>query len=441
MTDRETSRANARSAWGRIRKNIGILLGERAVFAVVNVVATGVATRAVGLEAIGVVGLLLAYSRLISDATKFQSWQAIIRYGAPLKAEGERPDLRRLIGMTTLIDAGAVVFAIIAAWIGAVLFGDWLGWSAEMISWAPWFCVIIAFITHMTPTGVLRLFDRVPIVAIQHAATATFRLIGSLALLWWGGGAFELALIWCLSAVFAGLLLYAAAAIVLVKEKATPRLAAAVREGPAGFTGFWKFVSATNAISTLDLILPFVATLIVGATLGPVEAGVFHLVRQVTEAMARPGDMLGPLFMPELALMEAKGDRRAIRRMVIKALIWTAAILAVVVLVFIVAGEAMLALLFGPEAAAGHDVLILAGIATAIYVWGFTLEPTLLSLGKAGKALWSILVAWLVFIAVIYATTPDWGLVGIGFALIGHRATQFLIRVGMVARLLRTSRI
>ena len=33
------SKAYARSAWGRIKRNLGILLGERAVFAIVNFAA------------------------------------------------------------------------------------------------------------------------------------------------------------------------------------------------------------------------------------------------------------------------------------------------------------------------------------------------------------------------------------------------------------------
>ena len=80
------SRAAARSAWARIRRNLAILLGERAVFAVVNVVAAGVATRATGVEAIGAIALLLAYARLISDGIKFQSWQSVIRFGARARA-------------------------------------------------------------------------------------------------------------------------------------------------------------------------------------------------------------------------------------------------------------------------------------------------------------------------------------------------------------------
>lgn len=437
MTERPSSRETTRTAWGRIRRNVGILLGERAVFAIVNVIAAGVATRAIGLEGIGAIGLLLAYARLLADVAKFQSWQAIVRYGATAAASGERRELRRLVGLTLSVDICAVGIAIAAAWAGAVWLGPTLGWTPEMIAWAPWFCLIIAFLAEMTPTGVLRLFDRVPAIALNHALIATFRLGGATAVWLMGGGLFEMTLVWALSTIAAGLILYANAWATMRAEGATPRIGAAIRDGAAGFPGFWRFISATNVISTLDAVMPVVATLIIGALLGPAEAGVFHLVRQITEAMVRPGAMLGPLFMPELALMEAKGDRRAIRRMVAKTLIWSAGVLIAAVGVLVIFGDALLALLFGEAAASGHLILVLAGTAAAIYVWGFTLEPTLLSLGKAGKALWSVIAAWAVFAAIIFALMPGWGLLGVGIAMIGHRTTQFAIRLAMVARLLR----
>ena len=195
-------------------------------------------------------------------------------------------------------------------------------------------------------------------------------------------------------------------------------------------------MSATNLISTFDTLLPFVATLLVGALLGPVEAGIFHLARQITETMVRPGDLLGPLFFPEIAMMEAKGDRFAMRRLVKRALFWSGVILSGVILLLVAFGDPLLALLFGEDARAGYDVLILAGVASALMVWGFTLEPTLLSVGRAGQALWSVLAAWAVFITIILALMPEWGLVGVGLAMIGHRGTQFAIRLTLVARLL-----
>ncbi len=441
ITPPPSSKDNAKTAWARIKRNLGILLGERAIFAVVNLLSAGLATRVAGLEAIGAIGLLLAYARLIADVVKFNSWQALLTFGTPLKESAAMPDLRRLTGLTLWVDICAVILSLTLAVMGARVFGEALGWTEDMIRYAPWFCIMVAFFTHMTPTGILRLYDRVPLIAAQHATNATVRMIGVLAIWYWGGGVFELALVWTISAVAGGVVIYIAAWIVAARNAALPRMAAALREGAEGFSGFWRFIVATNFISTLDKVVFYAATLIVGAVLGPLEAGLFHIVRQITEAMVRPGDMLGPLFFPEIALLEAKNDRRAMRRLVKRAMIYSGAIMVVVVGVLIVGGELLLTLLFGPEAGAAYDILILAGISSAILVWGFTLEPTLLSLGQAGRTLYGDLLALFVFAGLTAWFIQDYGLVGMGIALIGHRVVQMTIRAALVARLLSKSRI
>ncbi|MEM7544789.1 MAG: lipopolysaccharide biosynthesis protein [Pseudomonadota bacterium] len=435
------SKANAKSAWARIKRNLAIILGERAIFAVLNLVSAGIATRAVGLEVIGAIGLLFAYSRLVSDVLKFNSWQAVLTFGSALKEHGELPELRRLIGLSIWVDIGAIVISLTVAIMGARFFGEWLGWTPEMIAYAPWFCIIIPFITHMTHVGILRLFDRVGMLAAQHALTAIVRFIGTVAIWYWGGGLLELAITWVASAVIAGLAVYVGAWAVAAEHQALPRMAAAARRGGEGFKGFWRFMFATSVISTLDKIVVYAATLIVGAVLGPVEAGIFHLVRQITEAMLRPGDLLGPLFFPEFALLEAKGDRRAMRRLVMRAMIYGGLILLAVVGVLVVGGEFILVTLFGPETADGYAILVMAGFAASIFVWGFTLEPVLLSLGQATRTVYGDVLALITFAGLTWAFVVDLGLVGIGIALIGHRIVQIVWRAAIVLRVLAKSRL
>ena len=225
------SKANARSAWGRIKRNLGILLGERAVFAIVIFAAAGVAVRATSLEVFGQVAVLLAFARLIGDVGKFNSWQALLTYGAPLQESGDKRGLGRLIGLTRFLDAVALSASLIAAWLVIWLFGQAMGWTDEMIAYAPWFCVIIAFIMHMTPTGVLRLYDKVGPIAAQHAVTATVRLVGAALIFWQGGGCFELTLVWTLAAVIAGLMLWSFAWAQLRRSDVKLRIAAAGRQG------------------------------------------------------------------------------------------------------------------------------------------------------------------------------------------------------------------
>lgn len=436
--DRDQSRRNVASAWARVRKNVGVLVSGRAIFALVNLAAIAVATRAVGLEAIGAVGLLMAYARLIGDVFKFSSWQAVLTFGAPLRQAGDRGGLRRLMGLTLILDGITIAAAILVAGLGARLAGGFLGWTEEMIAVAPWFCVIILFVMQTTPVGVLRLYDRILPIASQHAVTAMGRLAGALGLWAFGGGFLALASIWVASAGLAAAILWLTAGRVAAAETGLPIFASALRNRRERLPRFWRFAGATNVASTLNTAAPPVATLVVGAVLGPAAAGVFHLVRQITEAMARPGMILSQVIYPEFSQLAALKDNRAMRRILKRAIFWGALVQAAAALILVLAGDLLLTALFGPEAATGHDVLILAGIASGVTVSGFALEPALLSTGKAGLAMRAAFGAWLVYVPALYFLVAPLGLVGVGLALIALRATQFGLRLWLALKHLRS---
>ncbi len=434
----ESAARDAAAAWGRIGRAIRILIGGRALFALVNLAAVAVATRAVGLEALGAVGLLLAASRLIGDALKFSSWQALLVFGSGPLAAGDRATLGRLAALTLALDAAAISASFLLLLALAAFAGPALGWTEAMIEAAPWFGLLMIFVTHMTPTGLLRLEGRVFALASQHALTALLRLAGALLLLRTGGGFEALAAVWVGAGVIAGFALWLAGARAGRRMMGAPRFAAAWREGARGFPGFLRFAFAANLVSTLNAAAFPVATLIVGAAFGPAEAGLFHLVRQIAEAMLRPGEAFTQAIFPELSALAATGARGAMRAVLLRALLWSALLPGAVAALLYFFGGDLLALLFGAEARAGGTTLAFAGLAAAFQALGLAIEPLLLTTGRARAALWSAAAGFAAFLGAAAALAGPLGLVGIGAALAAGRATQTLLRLGLVAGFLRS---
>lgn len=437
MDDRQRSKENTASAWGRIRKNVGVLLSGRAIFALFNLAAVAVATRAVGLEAIGAIGLLMAFARLTGGLFKLGTWQAVLTYGAPIKKAGDRTGLRRLIGLTLMLDAAAVILAVGCAILAAIHAGPLMGWTEEMIAVAPWFMVTVAFLMQMTPVGILRLYDKIIPIASQHATTAVLRLIGASGIWAFGGGFTALAVVWAASAVIAGALLWLNAFRVGAAEIGRPTFSSAIRQRRDRFPRFWRFAGATNLTTTLNNAIMPVTTLVVGAALGPAAAGLFHLVRQVTDAMVRPATVLSQVVYPEFSLLAAEADKRAMRRIMKRALLYAALVQIAVVAALALGGGWILVGLFGPEAAAGREALALVALASGVVVTGFALEPALMSIGRAGLAMRATFGAWAVYVAALFALLPPFGLVGVGASLVLCRATQFAWRLTLAVRNLK----
>jgi len=425
---------SAQAALRRLAGAGALIAGERVAFGLLNLAAAGLAVRAVGVEAFGVVALLMAYARLVGELAQFQSWQALIRFGAAALREERRDDFRALVAWCARLDALTLGAAALAGALAAGPLGRALGWPAEMVALAPWFVAATAFIVPNAAHGVLRLFGRIPDIAAQHAISACVRFVGAAGMYLLGGDAAALAAVWAAAGVVSGLWIIWRAARVLGREGLRPRLSL---RGGAAPAGLWRFLWTASFSSTVEGAVAHVTTLAVGAMLGATEAGLFTIARQLAEALAKPARLMGPLILPELAWMNARGDHAALRALSIRGAALAVGAVALLGLGFLLGGPWLLRVAFGPEAAAAQTALALAGAASGFTLIGFALEPTLLALGRMRAVTASLLAAAALY-AVALATLPQaFGVAGAAAALLTFSAAVFMLRAAAVWRALR----
>lgn len=424
------------SIWRRMRRNIALILGGRAVFGLLNLAAAALAVRGVGIEAFGVAVLLQAYVRLIGGLLKFQSWSAVTRFGAETVAEGRWEDFNRLIGFMLRLDIVANLLSVVIGVAAAPYVADYLDWPPEAAALAPWFALTIPFITSATPTGLLRLFDRFGALVRQHALNAIIRFIGSLLIFLFHGGVEALIFTWAAASFISGGVMFREAVRETRARGVKPKLLGSWSSLSAGFPRIWRFVLVVNASTLLDTVFSQATVLVVGGMLGPAAAGLYGLVRQVTEATNRVSSLLGPIVFPEFAWLEAQGDRRTIARLLGRTLVIATAALSVFCLVLVFASEPVLMLLFGDHAAGGGPLFIAAGLGSALHVLGFAMEPVLLTIRKEKAVLYSATIATLIFCVLLAGFIHAFGLVGAGLALLLRQVIVFAYRLVVLYRAL-----
>ena len=97
-----------REIFRRILRNAGLILGGKAATALLNLAATSIAIRSLGLEAMGVLVLVHAFARTASSFVKFQSWQAVLRYGAGCLEPERRAEFHALLRFTAGLDLARI---------------------------------------------------------------------------------------------------------------------------------------------------------------------------------------------------------------------------------------------------------------------------------------------------------------------------------------------
>lgn len=420
--------------WQRLRKNISVILGGRAVFGVVNLIAAAIAVRACGVEAFGIVALLQAYIRVFAGLLRFDTWAAVTRYG--VQETESASDLRRLLGFTLRLDVLAFFVSILLAALVAPVAGRIFDWPAEVIALAPWYAVNIIFITGATATGYLRLSDRFLVLAQQHGINALIRLCGTLILLVMGGGAFELALVWGIAGMLSGVYMMSVAWQEAQRRGLRPRFRGSWQELSKGFPNIWRFVTVTNVEGMISTVMNHGVILMVGAILGSGGASLFQIARQSTDFMRKTSNLLSPIFFPELAKMEVKGKRSKIRKLIRRTLQIAVLWLTVVTTLLIIGAEPFLQFVFGSETIEVKDAMILCGIAAALHASGFTFEPGLMSIGKEGALLKTTAFASVIAVPSIIGLTYAYGLIGAGMGLLLWRSLIFTSRFFVLRRAL-----
>ena len=145
---------------GRIFRNAGMLMSGRAASGAFGLITLGLMARGLGPEVFGIVVLVQTYAFVVTGLTTFQSWQALIKYGAEYVQRRDFRGFHALVRFTTLLDVLGVVAGTAVAVVAIPWVGPHLNWTADVMADAQLYCLVILFSVVATPTGILRLQNR-----------------------------------------------------------------------------------------------------------------------------------------------------------------------------------------------------------------------------------------------------------------------------------------
>ena len=427
----------------RMLRNAGTLLGGKLAMGLVNLMATAIAVRTLGVETFGTLVLIHAFAQTSATFTKFQSWQAVLRYGAVSLERGRRADFRALVRFTARLDAGSGLIGVLLCAVVVALFGRFFGIGADLGVTAALYATSTAFMVMATPIGLLRLFDRFDVLAARDAAGALVRLAGALAAAGFGWGLTGFLAAWYLGVAVGGVSLAFAARRELRRRgllgdgSASGSLPERLPRATLAHPGLWSFVWTTNAATTLSLASGHLGTLCVGIMLGPAEAALFAVARQIGEAALKPGRFLSPAIYPELARLAASGDPTAMRALLQRVLLFSTASSAALLALLALLGHPLLRLVGGEQAAPAYPLLLLLASASAIGFASFALEPLLMSMDRQGTALRARVVAAVLYVPAALAGLHVAGLQGAGAASVATALVMLAVQVRPVLATLR----
>ncbi|WP_123906251.1 hypothetical protein [Sphingorhabdus sp. YGSMI21] len=380
-------------------------------------------TRALGITYFGILIIIQSTTELVVKIFGFTTWRALHKFGADDVAAGRYDLLRQRYRFGFILDLGAALFSTIITIIAFAFFSTYFGLDEETRSLGMLYSFTNLFQGTSASVGILRITERFGLAVI-------IQVIGAACLL---GNALVL---YAIDAPFA-IYIYTVGGIVITWNTAlnlagfiVVQSRVAHMEGSHAATNvdyktFLNFALASSAGGTLKGFRQRGEVLIVAAFLGPEGASIYGVAYRIGALFARFVDAATQAIYPEFALLVAKREFVAAKRLVFKMSgIGLVATLPVLLLA-IGFGGILLALAFGAEFASGQFSLVWLLIAYLIPSALFALAPYSQLAFGAGRFLGMEMAAFVAFLAAACAGPYFLGIQGAGLGTAAFTVVLF----------------
>jgi O-antigen/teichoic acid export membrane protein len=359
--------------------------------------------------------LFRSVAQSVAAIAKFQSWQALVHFGADPYERDDLGSVRRLWLKLAAIDFVVGLAAMTLGGAFVLSFASTVSIPTDLAHLAATYCLIVPLQVAGTPTGILRLTDRFDLMAWQSLVTPGVRLIGVCVAYLLGAPLWAVVAAWVVSDILGDAFLWVCALAVARGKSLLQSKAESTRSAASGSV-LWRYLLGTNFNASLQQGALPLLTLAIGGVLGPSAAGAYRLAQTLLDAVLAPAELAMRSLFPEISkLQAAKGERlNEIMRHVGLTSLWVS--IPAGAILFLGAGI-FVNILAGEEySGAGSLLSVLAWTLPALFVAAIC-ESFLLGSGRAVPA--GIARAAIVGLSVmaIFVFGNQMSLVDLGLAL------------------------
>ena len=400
----------------RVLANFWILIRGRGAAAIMAFGATALMARSLGPAEFGMVVLIHTYAMLIRALLDFGSVDAIVRFGVPAHDAGDSHALGRLIKVCRRIDKQASITAALLALAVAPFAGPSMGMDNNHVMLLMAYSVVLITTGTGTASGILRLYDRFDILGRQMTISPTIRFMG-VVIAWWLSAPIQVFVaIWASG--------YAAENFYLMWH-AKHKYNTHIKEALAGVSvkdaklsdcdGLRHFLWVTYWQSNLDILPKHITTVLVGYLLGPAEAGLLRLARELSSMLSKPAILIRQVIFVDLTRNWNQGNQ-AFDVIAYRTALLGGALGSLFVLTSYFFGEHLLATLLGQQFVAAKSILTLMLLAATLDLTASPLRSALYAMGYAAKAMGLYVVSTSIYLILFVVLTAKMGLIGAGLA-------------------------
>lgn len=429
----------ADGAFRAVLRNASYLGSGKLAGALLGLISLACAGHALTTTLFGIVMIIHTYATGAGALVKFQTWQFVVRYGAPALQRGDRGFVRDTIRFAFGLDIASGLVGMALAMLALPLLAGRLDLHGSVLTIAILYCTLVPTMSAATSVGVLRLLDRFDLIGVQQIVTPAVRAIGAGIAFFGHFGFLGFVAAWYVADIAGDLVLWAMAARELRRrdmlDAFRPGLFGAARRLPNA----WGFVWTTNIAHSIYAAWGPLSNLIVASILGPVAAGLYKIASTLMDSTAKPADLLNRGFYPEIMRLDPRSKQPWKLGLRVAAL--SACLGVLLVLVVMLGGKPVIGFVFGRKYIEASGLLQIMTWSLVVSTAAFPLESLLYMVDRQRTALIAQSLSACLYMGLLYALTVYLGLTGAGIAfLIGTIMTGLFMLIPTVQSYRRRSR-
>lgn len=399
-----------------ILRNAWYLASSKLVAALLGLIALACAGRGLTPALFGTLVLIHAYANGVGALVKFQTWQLIVRFGAPALEHGDINELRDVTRFAFGLDLVSGLLGMAGGLILLPFLAKEFGIPQSDLWLAMFYCTLIPTMTAATPTGILRVLDKFDQLAAQQLVTPLIRSIGAAISYFGDFGFIGFVLTWYVGDLSGDLCLW----VMSMRELRKRNIQGALRPGLFGparrLPGAWDFAWTTNISHSVWAAWGPISNLIVGGLLGPASAGLFKIAATFFDSASKPADLMSRSFYPEI--MRLDPTTRHPWQLAIRSAFISGAIGFLILLLVILGGAPVIGFVFGKRYIDAFDLLQLMTVSLIVTMASFPLESLLFMAGRQRSAMVAEGAAVICYTVALVTLIHFFGLAGAGIAYI-----------------------
>lgn len=425
------SRAAANPLFRRVLRNSGYLVSANGLATAGSMLQGALAARLVGVEGLGILGLVTDFASNVNRLTSFRMGQLVVRFVGEYAAADEEQKAAAVFKAAGLIEIASSLVAVILIVLLAPLAATYL---AHAPATAPLFMLyglaILANLMNESATGLLQFSDRFGLLARITVGQSLLTLVLMVVAFVGGGGLTEVVLVYTLGKA-SGAIATTFLAILEARRRwggrwwraPLPSLASRWRE-------MARFATSTNLATTITLITRDSELLWLGLLSDPIQVGTYKVARALAGVVYLPVEPMIRTTYRETAV--EVGHRRwpNVRYLLRSGSLLAGAWTLVAVFGLAVFGPWIIRVVYTAEFLPSYPVLIVLLVGAAavnIFYWNRSL---LLLLGMPHYPNWVHAIAGALKIAGSIVWVPAGG----AMAMAGLLSGYFVATTGVLVR-------